>query len=164
MRVPTGPRNWQQLEILLAASQDPETLVATPNRLLEAHPGLRRLKEGLVDAQLRVAELMGKMNESHPDVKAALTEEAEIQQDLLPGTRNLHSRTAGRSANHRSGDSFPRKATRGGPGRDWTSWPPFVLDTAISSPKSPTGVTNCARSSGPWPKRWRLAKPRRPPA
>jgi uncharacterized protein involved in exopolysaccharide biosynthesis len=72
----------QQLEILLAASEDPTALVATPNRLLEAHPGLRRLKEGLIDAQLRVAELMGKMNEAHPDVKAALNAEAEIRQDL----------------------------------------------------------------------------------
>ena len=72
----------QQLEILLAASQDPETLVATPNRLLESQPGLHRLKEGLVDAQLRVASLMGKMNAAHPDVKAALAAEAEIRQNL----------------------------------------------------------------------------------
>ncbi len=72
----------QQLEILRAASQDPETLVATPNRLLESQPGLRRLKEGLVDAQLRVASLMGKMNPAHPDVKAALAAEAEIRQNL----------------------------------------------------------------------------------
>lgn len=72
----------QQLEILLAASQDPETLVATPNRLLESQPGLRRLKEGLVDAELRVASLMGKMNAAHPDVKAALAAAAEIRQNL----------------------------------------------------------------------------------
>ncbi len=50
--------------------------------MLDSHPGLRRLKEGLIDAQLQVAELIGKMNDAHPDVKAARTAEAEIRQNL----------------------------------------------------------------------------------
>ena len=88
----THTAQQQQLELLLAASKDPATLVATPNRLLESQPGLRRLKEGLIDAQLRVAELMGKMNEVHPDVRAALTAEAEVRENLY---RELESSIRG---------------------------------------------------------------------
>ncbi len=72
----------QQLELLLAAYGDPTTLVATPNGILESQPALRRLKDGLIDAQLRVAELLGNMNEDHPAVKAAMTAEEEIRQHM----------------------------------------------------------------------------------
>lgn len=72
----------QQLKFLQAAEQDPETLVATSNRLLESQPALRRLKDGLIDAQLRVATLLGDRNPAHPAVKAAMTAEAEIRQHL----------------------------------------------------------------------------------
>jgi uncharacterized protein involved in exopolysaccharide biosynthesis len=72
----------QQLELLLAAHNEPEKLVATPNAILETQPALRRLKDGLIDAQLRVAELLGRMNEDHPAVKAAMIAEAEIRQHM----------------------------------------------------------------------------------
>jgi uncharacterized protein involved in exopolysaccharide biosynthesis len=73
----------QQLRALLAAAQrDPDQLVATPNRLLESQPALRRLKEGLVDAQLRVAQLLGKMSEQHPEVRAARSAEQAVRSGL----------------------------------------------------------------------------------
>jgi uncharacterized protein involved in exopolysaccharide biosynthesis len=58
--------------------------VATPNRLLDSHPSLRRLKEGLIDAQLRTSHLQGTMSAEHPKVIAAKEAEEEIG-------RNLHA-------------------------------------------------------------------------
>jgi hypothetical protein len=72
----------EQEKLLSAARANPDSLVATPNRLLESQPALRRLKDGLVDAQLRTAELLGKLNEDHPLARAAISAEEEIRQDL----------------------------------------------------------------------------------
>jgi polysaccharide biosynthesis transport protein len=70
------------LTVLRQAQDDPGRFVATPNRLLESHPSLKRLKEGLVDAQLRTATLMGTMAASHPRVQAAKEAEEEIGRHL----------------------------------------------------------------------------------
>jgi len=53
-------------ELLEKAKQNPDELLATPSRLLESQPGLRRLKEGLVDAQLRTASLRGRLARTTP--------------------------------------------------------------------------------------------------
>jgi uncharacterized protein involved in exopolysaccharide biosynthesis len=68
--------------LLLAARQDPGQLLATPNRLLESQPALRRLKDGLIDAQLRTSQLLGTMQPEHPQAAAARLAEAEIRQQL----------------------------------------------------------------------------------
>jgi len=75
------------LVLLRAAQEDPGRLVATPNRLLEAQPALKRLKEGLVDAQLRTAELRGRMSDAHPLVLAARESEEQV-------SRHLHNELA----------------------------------------------------------------------
>ncbi len=75
------------LVFLRAAQEDPSRLVATPNRLLEAQPALKRLKDGLVDAQLRSAELRGRMSDSHPLVLAARESEQQV-------SRHLHNELA----------------------------------------------------------------------
>lgn len=75
-------RLQEQLRILATAQDNPEQLIATPNQLLESQPALRRLKDGLVDAQLRTSELMGRMSESHPQVKSAIAAEDEVRQNL----------------------------------------------------------------------------------
>jgi uncharacterized protein involved in exopolysaccharide biosynthesis len=49
-----------------------------PNRLLESHPSLRRLKDGLIDAQLQTSALLGTMSANHPKVLAAKEAEEEI--------------------------------------------------------------------------------------
>ncbi len=69
--------------LLLAARQDPRELLATPNRLLESQPALRRLKEGLIDAQLRTSQLLGTMKMDHPQVISARAAETEIRQQLF---------------------------------------------------------------------------------
>jgi len=76
-------RNLHQLIDLLGPAQaDPAKILATPNRLLESQPSLRRLKEGLVDAQLRTSQLLGSMSQEHPLVLAALDAESEVRTRL----------------------------------------------------------------------------------
>ncbi len=78
----THTANEQLLHLLTAAQEDPANLVATSNRLLEAQPALRRLKDGLIDAQLARSQLLGSMSEQHPRVKAAMAAEQEIRGHL----------------------------------------------------------------------------------
>jgi len=79
----TAQRSHKQQERLLSAARDnPDHLLVTPNHLLDSQPALRRLKDGLIDAQLRTAELMGMMNEDHPNVQAAKTAEERIRREL----------------------------------------------------------------------------------
>jgi polysaccharide biosynthesis transport protein len=72
------------LLVLTAAEKDIGRFVVAPNRLLDSHPSLRRLKDGLIDAQLRTSSLLGTMSVNHPKVLAAKEAEEEIG-------RNLHS-------------------------------------------------------------------------
>jgi len=74
--------NQQLHDLLVRAQDDANELLATPSRLLESQPGLRRLKDGLVDAQLRTAELRGKMRNGHPLIIAAERSENEVRQNL----------------------------------------------------------------------------------
>jgi uncharacterized protein involved in exopolysaccharide biosynthesis len=70
--------NRQLLDLLHEAQADPNRLIAAPTRLLESQPALRRLKDGLVDSQLRTATLQGRMSEEHPEVLAAKEAEAQV--------------------------------------------------------------------------------------
>jgi len=74
--------NRQLLALLKEAQEDPGRLLAAPNRLLESQPGLRRLKDGLIDAQIRTAERKGTMSEEHPLVRSAMQSEEEISRHL----------------------------------------------------------------------------------
>ena len=74
--------NQELLAVLTSAQEAPGRFVATPNRLLESHPSLRRLKDGLIDAQLRTAALLGTMSADHPRVQAAKEAEEEIGRHL----------------------------------------------------------------------------------
>ncbi|HUY33054.1 MAG TPA: hypothetical protein VMV69_09755 [Pirellulales bacterium] len=74
--------NLALFHLLNSSRVDQGRLLATPGRLLESQPSLKRLKEGLVDAQLRTAELAGAMSDSHPVVQAARQAEQEISRHL----------------------------------------------------------------------------------
>jgi polysaccharide biosynthesis transport protein len=78
----TEKTNRELLVVLKESESDPSRFVAAPNRLLESYPSLRRLKDGLVDAQLRTAALQGAMSDAHPKVLAAKETEAEIRTHL----------------------------------------------------------------------------------
>ena len=70
------------LDNLEASLADQGQLLATPNGLLESQPALRKLKDGLLDAQLRTAQLLGTMSPVHPQVIAAREAEQEIRRHL----------------------------------------------------------------------------------
>jgi uncharacterized protein involved in exopolysaccharide biosynthesis len=78
----TKKANEELLTVLETAQNDPGSLVTSSNRLLESQPSLRRLKDGLIDAQLRTASLLGTMSAEHPLVKAAKETQAEIGNHL----------------------------------------------------------------------------------
>ncbi len=70
------------LKLLTAAQDDATKLLASPGVLLKAQPALGRLKDGLVDAQLRTGQLLGTMSQDHPLVQGALAAEHAIRQQL----------------------------------------------------------------------------------
>ncbi len=53
--------NTESLKLLTEAQHDHNRLLEAPHRLFDQHPALRRLKDGLVDAQLRTAQLAGRL-------------------------------------------------------------------------------------------------------
>ena len=91
----TEEANRQLLALLKEAQADPTRLMAAPNRLLESQPALRRLKDGLVDAQLRTATLQGRMSADHPEVISAREAEAQVADrlhaELATAIRGLES-------------------------------------------------------------------------
>lgn len=74
--------NQRLVKLLVAAKGDPQQLLATPNSLLVSQPAVSQLKNALVSAQLRTAELLGSRSEEHPFVLAAREAESRIRNQL----------------------------------------------------------------------------------
>lgn len=73
----------EQLQTLLStAVKNPNEVLAMPNQLLESQPALRRLKEGLIDAQLRTSQILGRTSAEHPAAQAAVAAEEKIRQNI----------------------------------------------------------------------------------
>ena len=67
---------------MVEAQADPQLLIAIPNSVLDSHPGVRRLKEGLVDAQLTAARLSSELSTEHPRAQAAVGTVQKIKSQL----------------------------------------------------------------------------------
>jgi uncharacterized protein involved in exopolysaccharide biosynthesis len=78
----TRRENEQLLKLLKAVESNPAQLIATPNTLLKSQPALSRLKDALIDAQVRTANLLGTCADEHPYVIGAREAEALVQQQL----------------------------------------------------------------------------------
>lgn len=76
-------QNEALLTELQAAQSDPARLLATPDALLNSQPALRRLKNGLVDAQLVVARTAGTRTANHPLVVSARHAQEAVQRELV---------------------------------------------------------------------------------
>ncbi len=74
--------NERLLKLLVAAKDDPQQLLATPNSLLVSQPAVSQLKNALVSAQIRTANLLGSRSEMHPFVIAARESEELIRRQL----------------------------------------------------------------------------------
>lgn len=85
----------KQLEMLRATADNPEALVATSSELLTAQPALSRLKDGLVDAQLKLSEDLGRYEEAHPAIQKGRFSVSEtkrqIRQELETAIQGLES-------------------------------------------------------------------------
>lgn len=75
-------QNERLLRLLVAAKDNPQRLLATPNSLLVSQPAIGQLKSALVAAQLRTADLLSTRSESHPFVIAAKDAEQSIRKQL----------------------------------------------------------------------------------
>jgi uncharacterized protein involved in exopolysaccharide biosynthesis len=78
----THQENVRLLELLSAAQDDSEQLLATPNSLLKSQPNVKQLKDALVAAQIRTASLSGNRSEKHPLVIGAREAEELIRTQL----------------------------------------------------------------------------------
>jgi uncharacterized protein involved in exopolysaccharide biosynthesis len=78
----TRRENIRLLALLKLAQDDPRQLIATPSPLLRSQPALSRLKDALVDSQVRTANLLGNLTEDHPYVIAAREAESVIRDRL----------------------------------------------------------------------------------
>lgn len=74
--------NERLLKLLIAAKDDPQQLLATPNSLLVSQPSVSQLKTALVNAQLRTVDLLGSRSEQHPFVIGAREAENLIRGQL----------------------------------------------------------------------------------
>lgn len=74
--------NEESLKLLHEAEHDPSKLLASPGVLLKSQPALGRLRDGLVDAQLRTGQALGTMSDEHPLTKGARAAEKAIRDQL----------------------------------------------------------------------------------
>jgi polysaccharide biosynthesis transport protein len=75
----------QQTELLVMlrkAKENPLLLSAAPKELLECHPGLARLIQGLSESRLRSFAGASKLSEQHPEMVALRREEANIREGI----------------------------------------------------------------------------------
>jgi uncharacterized protein involved in exopolysaccharide biosynthesis len=74
--------NVRLLALLESAADDPKQLLATPNSLLRSQPAVNQLKNALVEAQIRTANLLGSRSDKHPFVVAARAAEQTVRDQL----------------------------------------------------------------------------------
>jgi succinoglycan biosynthesis transport protein ExoP len=65
-------------DLLSRASEDPNGLKLAPSAILNAHPGLKRISEGLVDLQISRANILGKFTPFHPSAVASRSAQESI--------------------------------------------------------------------------------------
>jgi polysaccharide biosynthesis transport protein len=89
----TGLRNMLQL-----GQEDPGQLVLAGEDLLNLQPTLKRLKDGLIDAQLQRSQLSGRYTREHPKMRGAELAELEIRerlaQEIQVAVNAMHPRLA----------------------------------------------------------------------
>lgn len=103
-------------EMLEKASKDPSSFVVAPASFLNAHPGLKRLREGLVDAQIAEANIRGKFTEEHPAAIASRSAQESIMERFheelkasfasIDSDIALHDRRLERLADQKKGIEF----------------------------------------------------------
>lgn len=75
--------------LLVAGAKDPQRLVISGGDLLNSQPSLQRLKDGLIDAQLRASQLSGVYTMNNPKRRAAIANEREIREHIVQETTSV---------------------------------------------------------------------------
>ncbi len=75
--------------LLVAGSKDPTKLLISGGDLLNSQPSLQRLKDGLIDAQLRASQLSGVYTLENPKRRAAIATEREIRERIIQETLSV---------------------------------------------------------------------------
>ncbi len=70
------------LRTALESFQHPDKLLLTPSKLMNSHPGLKQLREGLAAATIATSQLRGRYTDAHPSVRTAVEAETQIRQQL----------------------------------------------------------------------------------
>ena len=70
------------LAMLQKAKANPLLLLAAPKELLDCHPGLARMIQGLSESRLRSFTTASKLTEEHPEMRAIRREEANIREGI----------------------------------------------------------------------------------
>ena len=81
------------LKLLAMINGETDAILGTPNRLLESQPALQRLKDGLIDAQLRAARLRAAFTDDHPKVLAAELNQQNLLSQLEIEINNAYNST-----------------------------------------------------------------------
>lgn len=74
-------------EMLVNASGDPNGFLTAPGTILNSHPGLKRMREGLVDAQITGANILGKYTPNHPTAITSLSAQESISRQFVKELR-----------------------------------------------------------------------------
>jgi len=80
-----------QIDLLGDVQDNPLSLMVMTGDRLTKHPELKRLRDGLAEAQLRTAQLRGSMHSDHPKVRAAIHEERHVREALAAELINLQA-------------------------------------------------------------------------
>ena len=85
----------KQRETLLAATDDPNAILATSDELFSFQPSLSRLKQELIEAQSALAESIGRYEQAHPEVQKHQEQvrsmHTQIHEELDSAERGLES-------------------------------------------------------------------------
>ena len=75
--------------LLVAGAEDPQKLLISGSDLLNSQPSLQRLKDGLIDAQLKASQLSGVYTMQNPKRRAAIATEREIRERIIQETNSV---------------------------------------------------------------------------
>ncbi len=77
-----------QIAQLKAIQGDSRQLIALPSEILDSLPSLKKLKEGLVEAQLNVSRTLSELSVDHPRSQGALDTEKLVRARLIEELQN----------------------------------------------------------------------------
>ncbi|MCD0463695.1 GumC domain-containing protein [Roseiconus lacunae] len=82
-------KNQSLYDLLVASSKDPQRLLISGGDILSSQPSLLRLKDGLIDAQLKSSQLSGVYTMLNPKRRAAIATEREIRERIMQETLSV---------------------------------------------------------------------------